>query len=287
MAIASYPKEILVGRNTDAKYIAFGDDSSCGNILLYAFLIIERTNTQSIEGKVVTLKERYKIPDSTPLHCKELLSGQYRKKHKIDHLAPDDIRKIFTGVFDILNEASACVRYSHCDLQSGLDNLGVNDKKNTIEFQHVSGKTIDFPLSKVTEDFKKLFLNILPSLCWQIPSAEFPSVENCYIVASADTTIIKPFGKPGQRADNLNFGYSDINLPANTLSRLSPEIAKTNDHIMLQLADIVAYIFSHSHGENPNIEFYKKLMLHLRSVGHPMTLTHAAPPVMAINQGRR
>ena len=103
-------KVIKTGREADAAYLAFGDGSQFRDVPAYAVVIVRRTRLRPIESRLPALKEPYRIPKQTALHCRLLFQEHPRQKAGLAHLCEDDARAIVAWAVTILNQMKV-----HCD----------------------------------------------------------------------------------------------------------------------------------------------------------------------------
>lgn len=245
-------KTVPAGANENASYIAFGDDSQFKNTLAYAFVIVRRVRLRAIEGRIGVLKEKFKIPKEVPLHCRILFSGQQRQKVGLGHLTPQDAQSIVAHAVTIMNQGPVLVRYSIGDLAEIGVALG-----SELEMQHDSdGSIVKVP---VKMDPKGL-LGLLMQACFAVPpdGSQGPSASDCKIVVSEDSTMVEFIGAKRQRADGMYSGFSDIGAQSGQVYQLQPSSVPAASQPVLQLADIAAYICSHSMDVSPNNAFFRE-----------------------------
>ena len=243
---------VPVGANENAGHIAFGDDSQFKDTLAYAFAIVRRARLRAIEGRIGVLKERFKIPKDVSLHCRVLFSGQQRQKTNLGHLTPQDVQSIVARAVTIMNQGPVLVRYSVGNLAEFGVALG-----SELEIQYESdGSTIKVP---VKMDPKGL-LGMLMQACFAVPpdGSQGPPASDCKIIVSEDSTMVEFIGPKRRRADGMYSGFSDIGAPNGTVLQLQPSIMPAAGQPLLQLADIAAYICSHSMDDSPENAFFRE-----------------------------
>jgi Protein of unknown function (DUF3800) len=247
-----------VGSSPEANYLAFGDDSQSGDTLVYAFVIARRTRIRAVEARITALKDRFKIPKHTTLHCRILFSGHQRQKAGLGHLTPEDVQSIVARSITIMNQSSVLVRYPIADLVEFGDSLS-----NEIEMQHESdGSTIKLP---VQLDPKGI-LGMLMQSCFAVPldGSHGPSASDCRIFVSEDSTKVEFIGERRRRADALYSGYSDVGAPPGNVFQLQPSVVKADSEPILQLADIAAYVCSHAHDATAEGRFFGEQLSRFR-----------------------
>lgn len=243
---------IPVGASDKASYLAFGDDSQVRDTLVYAFALVRRTRLGAVEARIAALKERFKIPNEIVLHCRVLFSGQQRQKAGLSHLTPQDVRSIVARAITIMNHGSVLVRYSVGDLSKFGSTIG-----SELEMQHESdGSTTKLP---VKLDPKGL-LGMLMQACFAVSpdGSQGPPASECKVFVSEDSTMVEFIGAKRRRADGMYSGFSDIGAPSGQVFQLQPTIVSAASQPLLQLADIAAYVCSHSVDDSPENAFFRE-----------------------------
>ena len=70
--------------------------------------------------------------------------------------------------------------------------------------------------------------------------------------------MVKFIGPKRSRADRMYSGFSDIGAPGGSVFQLQPTVVKSCSHPLLQLADIAAYICSHSLDDSNENAFFRE-----------------------------
>ena len=111
----------------------------------------------------------------------------------------------------------------------------------------------------VTADPKAL-LGMLMQACFLVPpdGSAGPTASECEIIVAEDTTKVSFIGPRRQRADRIYAGYSDIGAPDGSVFQLKPSPLRPENVPLLQLADIAAYLCSHSHGDDEAQAFFRE-----------------------------
>lgn len=231
---------IGVGENNQARYLAFGDDSQFGDTLVYAFAFVQRGRVQSVERRLLALKDRFNIPQETTLHCRVLFSGQQREKAGLGHLTPRDARWIVSHAVRILNQRRVLVRYATASLTEWKAALG--------DELELDGETDGEALKLPVKMDPKGVLAILAQACFIVPpnGSEGPTASQCEIIVSEDRSKVQFIGPRKRRADRMYAGFSDIGAPDGQVFQLQPTSVEATGHPLLQLADIAAYTCSHA-----------------------------------------
>lgn len=241
---------IPVGGNERSDYLAFGDDSQFGETLVFAFAIVHRSNLTAVEDALAELKEHFGIPQDISLHCRVLFSGQQRQKAGLGHLTAHDARKILMRAVSIMNKGRVLVRYAVGNLSDCKAAMG-----SEIELLDSSGQPAE--TVPVSVDPKGILATLMQS-CFAVPPdrSEGPTAKDCKVIVSPDTTMVNYIGSRRKRADRMYSGYSAIGAPPGEVFQLDPELADVRTQPMLQLADVAAYVCSHSYdGQSKNAFF--------------------------------
>jgi hypothetical protein len=238
--IVGNARVIKTGALSSAPYLAFGDDSQFGDVLAYAVIIVRRTKLRQIESRLSALKERFRIPKQIALHCRELFHVHPRQKAGLSHLSDENARAIVAHAITILNQGDSILRYTIGNLSYFRTIIG-----DELEFTHESDGSKMNLSAKVDP---KGLLGIMMHACFSVPpdGSSGPNASECQIFASEDRTKVKFIGPGGRRADGLYSGYSDIGAPEGVVFQLQPTLLKPGAVPLLQLADIAAYMCSHS-----------------------------------------
>jgi hypothetical protein len=199
-----------------------------------------------MEARIAMLKERFRIPHETMLHCRVLFSGQQRAKAGLSHLQKTDLNEFLHHAITILNQSNARLNYSISHIDYWREILG----GDSLEMYGETKASTE--LVPVNLDPKGI-LGLLAQSCFAVPSdgSHGPSAELCEIYTAEDPTKISFLGEKRNRADRWYSGFSDIGAPSGQVFRLEPKIIKAIDSPILQLADIAAYICSHAASDDP------------------------------------
>lgn len=240
------------GNDLNSRYLAYGDDSQYKDILAYAFIIVDRHRVNRLADSFVSLKKRFRIPDTVPLHCRVLFSGDQRKKFGLNHLNPNDVKSLINRAISIMNRAPVLIRYCF---------------GNLTEWQNAVGKEIelynrdknDAMVTPITSDPKGI-MSILMQGCFAVApdGSQGPTASECQIITSQDSTKVRFIGNQRKRADRMYSGFSSIGAPKGQVFRLNPTILKADDEILLQVADIASYICSHATSELERDQFFRE-----------------------------
>ncbi|MCW8409781.1 hypothetical protein OQJ13_12455 [Legionella sp. PATHC035] len=238
------------------EYLAFGDDSQFNDTLAFAFVIIRSDKIEYVQNKVKRLKKLYNIPESTPLHSRVLFSGHARDKAGLSHLTPYMIKNIITKIVDLINRTPMYLRYAFCNLSEHVSFFEQMESRIELSDKDKQLKK-EIPLNP---DPKGL-LGCLAHLSLATPPKDdrVPSYEKCQIIISEDRTKVKFLGEHGRQAHKWSEGFSDIGSDGNTVFKMQPVVQKFKENLMLELADIMAYVCSHAIGTHGNPFFLSQL----------------------------
>ena len=237
------------GQNSKSSFIAYGDDSAYEEILIYGFVICERSQASKLEKEVINIKKEFGIPDKIPIHMKSLLSGQYRKKNNISNFGRSQQSLFFEKVVNILNKNRCIVRYCYTVVPD-------------------SGKI--FPKDSPDEEIP-LIENHKATIHQMAAACFTPYIENGRLIFTAkdfevflshDSTKVKFSPKsPRKQAHFL----SELLIPTTnppkpgTYIRLKPNIQLMKKNILLQFTDVVVYILSHALSKNCKEDIFRHL----------------------------
>lgn len=246
-------KEIIVGDEPNAPFVAYGDDSCHEDVLVYAFLIIPRSCLVEAEALILKIKEYYNISQEIPLHCRILFNTSARQKNNLEHIKFDNVKQIVTDTIDAMNSVTHLLRYAYWIAPPKFD----FNKTITTTFKSIDGS----PPPKVPIKYdRKGILGLLMQCCFAVPpdGKKGPPLDKCQIFVSEDYTKINFLGPGRSRADKWYNGVSDIGAPPGCVFKLDPVIVKSNEAVLLQVADIFAYICAHAHSKECKNEFFKE-----------------------------
>ena len=256
------PNLVRVGQDRNSTYVAYGDDCQFGDICGFAFLVVKRTRIKRVLRELEAIKARYGFPTGVPVHCRVLFSGDQRKKAGLSHLTKVQVEEIITCCILLLNDAGACVVFTHCRLS---------------EFASVMGSKIslwdqaqaDRVELNVHADPKGL-IGFLSQLCLMVPATErrFARPHEWAIVVSQDKTQAKLFGDRSRQAHRQVTGFSEVGAAAGELFQYEPSIGTEATHPLLQLADVVVYALCHAQDEGERGRFWRGLPK-IRLLHHP------------------
>ncbi|MES2204775.1 MAG: hypothetical protein V4496_06095 [Pseudomonadota bacterium] len=219
--------------------MAYGDESQVNNLLIYAFAIIGKNYLSNLEFRLAELKKFYRIPASTILHCKDIFSGDNRKKVGLAHLGEKDVFDLVKGVVAIINRIPIFIKYAYCDHEKC---------KNVYTFPS-SDTNLDCELL-ITPTPQGLH-GLLAQACF-IDRSHGPLFEECEVTVSHNATKAKFIGKKRRQAHNWCSGFYDT---GSAVKPFSPHIVKADGSSMLQIADVASYICSHALSLNSKTDF--------------------------------
>lgn len=242
----------------DSKYVAYGDDSQVESSLAYAFVIAERDKVEIIEKRILELKDKFRIPHDTFLHCRVLFHPHAREKAKISHLSTRDAHWLIEKAITIINRNDVLLRYAVADMSFFYDIF-------TPSFEMTSaldGSSVPFS----AKPNPKGILAILMNACCVDIADHFkaPKASDCEVIAAEDKTSIEFIGKDRKRADRHYEFFSAIGAPPGMVYQHKPNLSTILKEPLLQLADIAAYICSHAHRNSLKDTFFKEQLARVK-----------------------
>jgi hypothetical protein len=260
MAETSYT---AVGRNPQAKYVAFGDDCHFNDICGYAYVVVKRSRIPWILREIGTIKDEFRIPHATPLHCRVLFGFHQRQKAGLEHLNGNDARSIILKCLLLLNNIGAHVRFAHGILSGFEATMG-----NSITLREQEG---DQGIVLPAHPNPKALISLLAQMCLMVPAPDrrFANSHEWELVISRDATKAKWIGDGGQQSHNLmSGGFSSIGAPEGQFHQFTPHISTEADHPLLQLADVAVYSLSHALDTGENSSFWRTQLPTIRLLHH-------------------
>jgi hypothetical protein len=239
----------LVGNDSAAPYCCFGDDSACGNTLVYAFANFYRRRVSAAEKRLRYVKKRFRIPEGTTIHCRQMFNGMAREKAGLGHLNQLSVQSLVAHLITEMNELSFMVRFSYCDFAEA--EAAFTNETNT-----------DAPIKVYPE--KKGILAMLMQACFAVEAdGKAPLPHDSEIFAAADSTKIRFAGDQRRQAHNLYSGFGDLGDPSN-LYRLEPRIVEAHEQPLSQVADVVAYVCSHAVASGTQHSFFTQQLQRIK-----------------------
>lgn len=232
-------KTIQVGNASDSQYVAYGDDCGFNDICGYALVGIRRSRIGAITRELGRIKHEFDIPPNIPIHCRDLLKFHGRERVGLGHLTLESARSIVLRCLLLLNNYGAHVKFSHGRLTAFVAKFG--DTLTLWDQQQTASTDL-----AVHHDPKGL-IGMLAQMCLIVPWADrkLSQPQSVELVASADKTMTKLFGKGSRQAHNLHQGFSDIGAAPGTVFHVAPRISTVANDPLLQLADVVVYALCH------------------------------------------
>lgn len=243
---------ITVGRDSETKYVAFGDDCHFSDICGYAYVVVKRSRIPWILREINRIKDEFHIPHTTPLHCRVLTSIDQRRKAGLEHLGEDQARSIIIKCLLLLNNIGAHVRFASGNLSAYEAVMG-----NSMTMRQQASE-IEVVLPVHTSP--KALLSMLAQLCLMVPAPDrkFAHADEWELVISQDSTMIKSLGDGKRQVHNLmSGGFSSINAPDGQFHQFMPHISTEAAHPLLQLADVVVYSLCHALDPGEKTRFWR------------------------------
>ena len=224
------------------EYCAFGDDSAYKEILVYAYAIFHRDHLEKAEKKLNKIKNIFRIPQETHIHCRLLFSGKQREKLGLSHLNPGDVHQLVKRVVERMNLIPCWLRYGFCRM----------DEYRKFSELHPDADMTDKD-ELIFHDDPKAIMALASQACL-LPNSKTPHApkrENIEVFLSQDKTKINFIGNNRTRADRAG-SY------CNFFEKSSPPLRiLESDHPLQQVADIYAYTCSHALSRQCDTNFFK------------------------------
>lgn len=239
-----------IGRDNTAPFVAFGDDSKYGDVLVFAFLVIKRNDVPRMEKRLSRIKSRFGIPEQTALHCRELFHIHPREKAGLGHLTSDQARSIVGHLIHEINQLECWVRYAFSRKRPGEAFFHAGD---------------GFPIQDDDKGIMALLAqsSLIPQVR-DVGKARGPNATDCEIFVAEESTSVRFLGHERRRADHWVSGYSEVGATPGGLFRLKPNLIPIKGHPLMQVADVLAYTCSHALSQEPVSHFFAEQFSRIR-----------------------
>lgn len=241
-----------VGRDPESKYVAFGDDCHFNGYCGYAYVVIKRSRIPWVLRELNKIKDDFRIPHATALHCRVLFGLHQRQKAGLEHLDEEKARAIVIRCMLLLNNIGAHVRFSSGTVSEFESNMG-----GSLTMRDQSGE-IAAVLPVHASD--KALLGFLAQVCLMVPAPDrrFANAADWELVISQDATKVKSIGDRKSQVHNLmSGGFSTIGAPEGQFHQFMPHISTEAVHPLLQLADVAVYSLTHALDPSENTRFWR------------------------------
>ncbi len=223
-----------VGRDPNSPLCAYGDDSQYRRTLAYAYVFFKRKDVTNAKKKLDIVREKYRIPECFPLHCRKLFSHNQREKHGLTHLSNTNVKQLLADLIKKINKVSFLLSYSYyIEPENGI--LYTKNKKDDLLPRVYDPKGMLSTLSQTC------LASLSQSQCGFI-------AEDCEIYTSSDKTKIKYHGNQKRQADSVNAMLMPQGMASRRHGnvRVKPHYKNGSEESLLQVADVLAYICSHA-----------------------------------------
>lgn len=235
-------KRIQVGRDSNAPYLAFGDDSQYKGALTFAYVVIPKVVVNKVMRDLAKLKQKFKFPEGTPIHCRVMFSPQQRQKANLSHLTNDEAMQIVHHCVTLVNMHRLYVRYAFA-LEENWKQIW--DGKQVTELYNEKG---ELQLHPSTQDPKGV-LGSLAQACWAPLINGAPKSIEGEMYASKDSTMTSFIGEKRRQAHNWIKGLTNIDAADGYWNEIAPSFEPGPYESLLELADVVSYAICHAvHG---------------------------------------
>lgn len=252
-------KTIDIRNDPSAQYVAFGDDSKFGDILVFAFFVIARKDIDRMNKRIAKIKRKFGVPEVTILHCRELFHPHPREKAGLGHLSSERARSIVGHIIHELNVLDCRVSYAF-----------LRSRPGEMVLPGVGGIPVHYD--------DKGMLSMLAQACYSRPGGALdPRTGACEIFVAEDRTKIQFLGAEFGRADKWTAGFSDVGAEPGTVFRITPRPIPVAGHPMMQIADVLAYTCSHALSGVPPSPFFKDHLARVRRLEVAEMFPNGAP----------
>ncbi|WP_456282498.1 hypothetical protein M1D55_14930 [Cupriavidus sp. JZ107] len=262
----------VVGRSSETRFVAYGDDCQFDDLCGYALLVVKRIRIPWMVREINKIKDEYRIPHSTALHCRVLFSFHQRQKAGLEHLSDADARSIVLKCLLLVNNLGAHVRFVSGSLKHFSDSMG-----SSLTMRNQAGEqSVELPVHANA----KALIGLLAQIALITPGTDrkFGHPSEWEQVISQDATKVKSIGDGRRQVHNLmSGGFSDIGLPPGEFHQFMPHISTEAEHPLLQLADVVVYSLTHALDTGEKASFWRNEVPSMRWVHHI--------PFAAVQQG--
>lgn len=241
-----------VGRDPNSRYVAFGDDCHFNDNCGYAYVVVKRSRIAWVLREINKIKDEFRIPHATALHCRVLFGFHQRQKAGLEHLDENSARAIVIRCMLLLNNIGAHVRFA-----SGSVSVYEAVMGGSITMRNQAGE-VEAVLPVHTNP--KALLGMLAQMCLMVPAPDrkFANAAEWELVISQDATQTKSIGDRKSQAHNLmSGGFSSIDAPEGQFHQFMPHISTEAVHPLLQLADVAVYSLTHALENGENARFWR------------------------------
>lgn len=265
MSLISIPQEELadntipLGQSDSAPFVAIGDESIYGDILVYAYVIVPRIAIVQIERELLGLKLKFGIPKEKELHCRYLCSPSGRSQGGFEFLNRESVEDLLIEVFNVMQKNNTVIRAGYSTYSHHKGRFAKVLRMNDISGKNP--KTVDVHTLKSGEIDPKVILGSISHFIWARSLSGYePSAVECEILVNAEVSAVKFLGEKSRPAQEFCEGFLDINCPPGRVYRIQPKAVIYAENFMVQLSDIAAYTVSHAFSPNPDCGLYRNLL---------------------------
>jgi hypothetical protein len=238
---------IPIGRNSEARFCVYGDESRFRDQLVFTTAIFYRRDLHRAKQVLEQLRQQYCIPPTLPIHCRVLYNPDARRKYGVGHLDEAAINELIATLVSRMKSVPVACRFASTLLPNRYPLVDSADP------------------SWVLPNEPKGVLGILMQACFAVSAdgSEGPSASECEIFVSADRTKIRFLGTKRYQAHRGYSGFSDVDAPTGQVFHIEPHVIsddKWPEQPLLQVADVFAYICSHADPELQGEGFFTQLL---------------------------
>ena len=199
----------------------YGDESVFNNAVVYGVVVVPISSTPKLEVSISSLKEKNGIQGNTDIHCKQMFHQSAKQKTGWAQLGDQEIEKLFSDIVIESKRLGSFYQIGFIDKRQWPKILPADDKfpETPLDDKHLCGFAFQGAIA---------------------PLESSVGIPNIRLFVDYDHTKIPWFGKQRQAYRNYR-GWSGISK-----QWIEPEPKPETKPILLELADIVAYVSTHA-----------------------------------------
>jgi hypothetical protein len=206
-----------------ADVVAFVDDSITDVGITVGAVVVPIERVAEAEAAVAAAKLKVEVPAEEPIHCRVIFSGHGRRGTPWEKVSPENIEQTVVGICRQLQPIT--LQPVVCRIDRGAIPPGVSGEGSIfkgLEAKGVASFAYTAVLGRLTDKLGK------PVRAFMDP----------------DTTKI-PWGESRRQADRTRSVFIDL-IPGEEPLQVEPVIEKSPKPLLLQVADIYAYLAVHA-----------------------------------------
>lgn len=238
---------IPIGSNPTTRFCLYGDESRFQSSLVYAFAVFYREHLDSAYAVLADVRREFRIPSTTPIHCRVFYNSDARRKHGVGHLDQVAVDGLVTDLVERMLAVPAACRFAWTALPVRDPLVDSSDP------------------TWVLPNEPKGVMGLLMQACFAVApdGSEGPSASESEIFISADPTKIRFLGDRKYQAHRGYRGFSDVDSQSGQVFDIQPHVVpadRWDEQPLLQVADVFAYICSHANPSHNRGDFFTRLL---------------------------